>query len=656
MSASSPVFDLNELPRAVRKGVAPPPAAAEPMGPTSPWVQALRDTLGRWAKGYAFAVAQTDANGITTTYSQTANLSRSMSEASNPGVAWTPTTRCNLASVSKFITGVAMVKFMPLVSATLDSPFWQLIHSQFPSSFQLGQGVANVTLGQLLTMKSGMEPNGALQFSSLLEFLTEYLTKPLVGTPGVTEQYSNTNFTILQDVIEYNVVLRGWGTSYVDWVTRNILAPMGVDTTVFNATPDPGGTATLYYRDSADCNPGAYWGAFDAVAAGGWVSSADQLLNFMVGLRSFKVLTSAQIQQLLTLGLGCYPRTGRFGTYYHHNGGLVANDPSSALRSGVVRFTQGVDAVLVYNSMGEQDNGDPISLLVDAFDKVPAGVYRYVNPANDAHFYCLDPSKENLTGLMSEGVHFYAFATPEPGTVPVYRYMQASTGLRRYTILGSGAPNAFPGWTFEKIAWHTPYNNGCPTPGLVPLQAYFLNANPNIFFYTSNPSQENLSGFSPVPGPGSSVGLVYDGLAVPVFRYFEGHYGSHLYTIDPSRETLNEWVPDGIRFYAFGGQVPGTVPVYRYLNANGWVHYFSLGPPPSGSNWTSEGPAFYIYPSNAQQPSTMPLLNYQSTQQPSLLNLLTSAPWWEDTLQGYNNMGAIGYVYNGQYFPPAPGN
>jgi hypothetical protein len=655
MSESQKIVDLNELPRAVPAGAAPAAVPAVPMAPTPLWVQSLRDNLGRWAKGFAFAVAQTDGNGVTTTFSQTANLSRSMVENPNPGLPWTSATRCNLASVSKFITGAAMVKFMPLISANLDSQFWPLIQGQFPSTFQPGQGVASVTLGQLLTMKSGMEPNGALTFNSILDFLTEYLAKPLTAAPGV-EQYSNTNFTILQDVIEYNVVKNNWGTSYVDWVTRNILRQMGIAQTVFNATPDLYTSATLYYRDSTDCKQGAYWLAFNAVAAGGWVSSADQLLQFLVGLRSNAALTSTQVEQLLTMGLGCYAYNGKFGTYYHHNGGLIQGDPGGWLRTGVVRFSQGFDAVLLCNSAGDPDNGDPIALLTSAFEKAPSAVYRY-SAATGAHFFCTDPTQEKnilSSGWTPEGVHFYAFATPEPGTVPVYRYVKQGSVLRRYTILGYGNPNAFPGWTLEKTAWYTPYNNGCPQPGVVPLLAYTLNSNPDIFFYTSNPSQENLTAFSPVTGPGSSVGMVYDGLAVPVFRYYESLYGSYLYTIDPSQETLNGWYADGIKFYAFGTAVPGTVPVYRYLNANGWVHLYSLVSDASTPNWTFEGIAFYIYPSNSLPDSTVPLLYYRSNPQPTLLSFITSTPQWENVLSNYTEVGPMGYVYNGQYFPNPP--
>ncbi len=138
----------------------------------------------------------------------------------------------------------------------------------------------------LLTMKSGMVVDGTLFMDDVDAFLAAYLKQGLVGTPGITYAYSNTNFTILQALIE-----RLSGTPYVDFVTQNVLVPMGVNTSVFNPNPDAPSVATLSYSSSSDPLPGIYWPPIQAVAAGGWISSAVELLKFAAGVREHVVLS-----------------------------------------------------------------------------------------------------------------------------------------------------------------------------------------------------------------------------------------------------------------------------------------------------------------------------------------------------------------------------
>src|SRR5205823_8185210 len=56
----------------------------------------------------------------TALYSYTQGLTRSWTQPSQPGKGWAADSRCNLASVSKFITAVAIVKFLPTISKTIN--------------------------------------------------------------------------------------------------------------------------------------------------------------------------------------------------------------------------------------------------------------------------------------------------------------------------------------------------------------------------------------------------------------------------------------------------------------------------------------------------------------------------------------------------------
>lgn len=150
----------------------------------------------------------------------------------------------------------------------MNDPFYPLIKSRCP---QAGPGVNTVTIVNLLTMKSGMVVDGTLNVTDLWAFLTQYLQQGLVGTPGVTEAYSNTNFTILQAIIAILADPGNNGGNGIDpsvkYVSNNVLAPMGIDTNDFNAVPDPAGTSTLTYSAN-DSRQGQYWGVLDCVGPG----------------------------------------------------------------------------------------------------------------------------------------------------------------------------------------------------------------------------------------------------------------------------------------------------------------------------------------------------------------------------------------------------
>ncbi len=207
--------------------------------------------LAPFVMGYAYAVGyngQVAANGY--------GFARSPNQPQNGNAAFTPTTRCNLASISKAVTGIALeVLIRKFPSVTLDTPFWPLISSMVPNP---DPSVKPVTLRNLATMKSGMltPPNEGPLSGNLWPYLNTYLAQPLVGTPGVTYSYNNENFTILQGVIDQVT-----GQDYVTWVTQNVLVPAGIDTSIFNPTPGPerDGDSPLWRTERY-----ARWGLFRA--------------------------------------------------------------------------------------------------------------------------------------------------------------------------------------------------------------------------------------------------------------------------------------------------------------------------------------------------------------------------------------------------------
>jgi CubicO group peptidase (beta-lactamase class C family) len=104
-------------------------------------------------------------------------------------------------------------------------------------------------------MKSGLAPDGTSFTPDIWSFLRTYLAAQNVpsSAPGNVYAYSNTNFTILQALID---ILTGHGDAnpscYPTYVSDNVLRPMGINLGIFNPTPDPSSTAALSYSSATD--------------------------------------------------------------------------------------------------------------------------------------------------------------------------------------------------------------------------------------------------------------------------------------------------------------------------------------------------------------------------------------------------------------------
>jgi len=292
---------------------------------------------------------------------------RGPNEKANPNTPFTPDSRMNIASVSKAVTGIALeALLLQNPSITLDSPFWPLIQSKVPN---LDPSIKVVTLRNLAEMKSGMTQEvgtGPLSppagYADIWAWLVSYLSKPLVATPGVTYYYDNTNFTILQGVID-----QVSGMDYVAYVTQNVLVPAGVNPTIFSATPDPQNIATLQYSGPQDTRPGNYWGQFGFVAPGGWISSARELIKLLIAIRGTSVLPSATVAEMLNDLIGWDSKiVGNFGTYYEKSGAFTNGlNPPQLLNTTFVRLGEGYDCVLIANSEAPVD---VTTQVVNAFE------------------------------------------------------------------------------------------------------------------------------------------------------------------------------------------------------------------------------------------------------------------------------------------------
>jgi len=146
----------------------------------------------------------------------------------------------NLASVSKSVTAVAVLKLLSDKELSVHDKFYPIVQNQFPAH---GQGVDTVRIRDLLTMKSGMVVDGTLN------------------------------------------------------------------------PPDIPPAATLAYSNATDNRNGQYWGPLSCVAAGGWISSPNELMKFLAGVRNNVALSAQTTRMMFDDNLGWYTYDGLYGQY-----------------------------------------------------------------------------------------------------------------------------------------------------------------------------------------------------------------------------------------------------------------------------------------------------------------------------------------------------
>ena len=135
-------------------------------------------------------------------------------------------TKFQIASVSKPITAAAILILADRGKLSLDDPL-----SKYVSDFPNGD---KITVDQLLTHMSGLnDASGAPDYADWSRFpqttaqLVDHLKKmPPRAAPGAKYSYSNSNYHVLAYIIE-----KVSGQSYGDFLTANILNPLGMNDT-----------------------------------------------------------------------------------------------------------------------------------------------------------------------------------------------------------------------------------------------------------------------------------------------------------------------------------------------------------------------------------------------------------------------------------------
>jgi CubicO group peptidase (beta-lactamase class C family) len=289
---------------------------------------------------------------------------------SDGGVGWTPERRMHVASVSKLITSMALVRLLNERGIAFDTP----IHSYLPRYWQRGSNIDRITFAQLLTHRSGFRvPDGSTDYWTMRQRVEAGVADTAVGA----KQYQNMNFGLMRLLIPIisGEVDRGllremapadghlswvdylWDAvtteRYHDFVASRVFAPAGVPASVgFTHGPN----SALAYRFPVS---GEAWDSGDlrSVSGGaGWVISADELLDVMGEYRrGGGIVPAGRAMQALDSGFGVdVVADTPAGRLYNKNGRWQNNGRTE--QSLAYFLPEDMELVVLTNSaVGSQD-------------------------------------------------------------------------------------------------------------------------------------------------------------------------------------------------------------------------------------------------------------------------------------------------------------
>jgi CubicO group peptidase (beta-lactamase class C family) len=298
---------------------------------------------GKLAGGYAFEALQRGkvvAQGAE-------GWARAPWQPANPSLRWTIDKPMGVASVSKTVTAVALLKLWEETGRkfSLDDPFWPHIKQICP---QANADVQRVTIRQLLMHKSGFKPGDDYTTPKDLEKL---LTQPLAHKPGTFSQYENNNYYIARLLVE-----QIGQTQYTPYVKAHVLAPMGITRmeTHFQSK-----NSTCGYLKLGNKRPGFPfdWNCDSSSGAAGWFASVADLGRFLTGIRQYKVLSKQTTEVMLKDNLGW---DGSDPGWVKNGGwswdeGSGAGSRAGELNSAIGHFPDGVDGVILVNCTSPTD-------------------------------------------------------------------------------------------------------------------------------------------------------------------------------------------------------------------------------------------------------------------------------------------------------------
>jgi CubicO group peptidase (beta-lactamase class C family) len=207
------------------------------------------------------------------------------------GARVTPATVFNIASVSKVLTATALMQLIERGQVGMDDPIQKYVPA-FPDKG------SPITIKHLVTHTSGIrhyldETTRSKTRYTFEQSLALFEDDPLLFTPGRFYFYSSYGVNLLQGVIE-----KASGLRFEDYMRRNVWQRAGMTNTRLDIPERRIPNRARAYLVSAG---GREAGANDlsyAYAAGGMLSTAEDLVRFGVALNHGRLISRASLARM----------------------------------------------------------------------------------------------------------------------------------------------------------------------------------------------------------------------------------------------------------------------------------------------------------------------------------------------------------------------
>jgi CubicO group peptidase (beta-lactamase class C family) len=328
----------------------------------------IHAALENSAVGYEFQVRQ---HG-TKVHELSWNWSRTPRDGE---LEWNENRRMHIASVSKLLTAVAMVKALEDQRISYDATIGRYL----PGYWVTGPKVDQITFRHLLTHMSGFSTGSS---SANFEFMQARVAAGVVLTPGSTYRPENMNFGLCRILIP---IVTGmirkdatygftqdvvWDAAtlalYKGYTQSNVFSPAGV--VEVSWAPAPGGA--LAYRQPHANLPGWDSGDLRSMAGSdGWRLSVKELLDVMDHVRRRNtIITPQKTQAILDNRFGIdHTITTPVGRTYATSG-IWGAKTGEVEQCAAFFLPEGLEAVLFVNSPTGAHSHSLRGLVQDAYE------------------------------------------------------------------------------------------------------------------------------------------------------------------------------------------------------------------------------------------------------------------------------------------------
>ncbi len=333
-----------------------------------------------------------------------------------------PSTRFRIASLTKQFTAAAILLLEEHGKIRLDDPV-KVYVPDAPATWD------DVTIFRLLTHTSGIPDYTRFSnFRSLQrspataeQIMSWFRDKPLEFRPGERFAYSNSGYILLGYLIE-----KLSGRSYAQFVTENILAPLGMNDSGYDAA------AVVIPNRASGYVPGPH-GPMNAgfvdmsvpYAAGALYSTTGDLSRWEQALFGGKLLSAQSVSRMTTpfksnYAFGLMVDTTRVGRVIYHNGGIdgfnayLAYYPDDKVTIVVLANVSGRSPDEIGSILGRLAHGETVLLTSERRE---ISVSRDILAAYVGR-YELQPGFDLMIAL--DGDHLTVNATGQSVAVPLF--------------------------------------------------------------------------------------------------------------------------------------------------------------------------------------------------------------------------------------------